>query len=350
MNRRPRRAGPARLLARVLLISALASGALTEVAATEAANAETDGPEYVARLRMPSRLDALGYSRAVAADLHTGEIFVCDSRKGRIVIFDRQGLFLYQIPGGESFRAPVDLAVDPDGYILLLANVEGQDALLKLDFDGKPLGEVTLSGLPADLAPPKLVSLALDASGERLYLLDEANQRLWLAGPVPPEGGTRKIVVTVSDSVDLAAAVDLSDKEAREYRLGHVDVYDNTVLVAMPNAGSVRLFNLEGRPRGGVGIKGTAPCQTAFPIAAALGADGNVVVLDWQRMLFTIWDPRSRRCLGETAGIGNAPGYLYQPSDLALDAAGRIYVSQGFEGRVQVFAGGSPAAGTAESD
>ena len=91
----------------------------------------------------------------------------------------------------------------------------------------------------------------------------------------------------------------------------------------------------------------SAPCQTAFPVAAALGADGTVVVLDWQRMLFMLWDPRTNRCLGETSGIGNAPGWLYQPSDLALDAEGRLYVSQGFEGRVQVFAGAAPAAGTA---
>ncbi len=328
--------------------------ALAAAVATPAAT-ESDGPEYAGRLRMPSRLDALGYSRAVSADLHTGEIFVCDSRKGRIVIFDRQGLFRYQIPGGEVFRAPVDLAVDPEGYILLLALHQGRTAILRLDFDGRPLGEVTLTGLPTlmptdlmptdlmptdlmptDLAAPKLVSLALDASGERLYLLDEANQRLWLAGA---DGA-------VTGSVDLAAAVDLSAKEAREYQLGHVDVYGDTVLVAMPNLGSVRLFDLEGDPRGWVGIKGTAPCQAAFPVAAALDTDGNVVVLDWQRMLFMVWDPRTNRCLGQTSGIGDAPGYLYQPADLALDADGRIYVSQGYQGRVQVFAGGSPAAGS----
>ncbi len=310
-------------------------GALT----TPPASAQESGPEYAARLRMPSRLDALGYSRAVTADLHTGEVFVCDSRKQRIVIFDHQGLFLYQIPGGEIFRAPVDLAIDPQGYLLVLALHQGESALLRLDFDGKPLGVVALSGLP-EVAPPRLVSIALDPSGERLYLLDEANQRLWIAGP---EGA-------VTGAVDLAAVADLSDRQAREFRLGHVDVYGDTVLVAMPNLGSVRLFDLEGRSRGRVGIKGTAACQTAFPVAAALGADGNVVILDWQRMLFTIWDPRSNRCLGETSGIGNAPGYVYQPSDLALDAAGRIYVSQGFEGRVQIFAGKSPAAGTTEGD
>ncbi len=322
------------------------AGAALDAVPSLGQDAEPEGIAYAARLRMPSRLDDLGYSRAVAADLHTGEIFVCDSRRQRIVIFDRQGLFLYQIPGGEVFRAPLDLAVDPQGYILLLANHQGREALLRLDFDGRPLGEVEISGWP-EIVPPRLVSLALSPAGDRLYLVDEANQRLWLADYAPEAANGSRPLGVITGSVDLAAEADVSIEEAREYRLGHVDVYGDTVLVAMPNLGSVRLFGQDGEPRGRVGIKGTAPCQTAFPVAAALGADGNVVVLDWQRMLFMVWNPATNRCLGQTSGIGNAPGYLYQPSDLALDAEGRIYVSQGFEGRVQVFTGGSPAASSA---
>ncbi len=289
---------------------------------------------YVQRLRMPSQSDALGHSRAVAADLHSGEIFVCDTRKQRIVIFDDRGLFRYQIPGGEVFRAPTDVAVAPEGTLLVLARHQGELRIVELDFDGRFIAAFALSGLPGESAPPRLVSLALDPAGERLYALDQANQRLWLAGR---DG-------TVTGSVDLAA--DLSEKEAREVLLARLDVYGDTVLVAMPTAGVVRLYDLDGRERGRVGLKGTATCQSAFPVAAALDADGNVVVLDWQRMLFMVWDPRTNRCLGEHGGIGVAPGFFYQPGDLALDGAGRIYVSQGFEGRVQVFGGASPAAGT----
>ncbi|MCP3956661.1 MAG: hypothetical protein GY719_02295 [bacterium] len=318
--------------ARAALLLALAPALTMALAAATAASAKPE-PEYSARLRMPSRVDRLGVSRSVVADLHTGEVFVCDSRKQRIVIFDRQGLFLYQIPGGDNFSTPVDLAVDPDGYLLALAWSGGVQRLLRLDFDGKLLGQTALSGFPEDAEPPNLVSIALPPAGDRLFALDQANQRMWIADR---QGA-------ISGSVDLAT--DLTEKEAREFLLGHVDVYGDTVLVALPTAGRVRLYDLEGRSRGAVGLKGTAPCQTAFPVAAALGSDGNVVIVDRQRMLFMVWDPESNRCLGEYSGIGNAPGRVYQPADLALDGEGRIYVSQGFEGRVQVFAGGAPAAG-----
>ena len=76
---------------------------------------EEDQPSYVYRLTPPVRGDEIGYATAVTADLVTGEIFVCDSRRSRILIFDSDGLYRYQIRGGEVFSAPRDVAVDQDG-------------------------------------------------------------------------------------------------------------------------------------------------------------------------------------------------------------------------------------------
>jgi hypothetical protein len=55
------------------------------------------------------------------------------------------------------------------------------------------------------------------------------------------------------------------------------------------------------------------------------------------------WDLARGVCVSEHYGFGNAPGAFYQPSDLALDSSGRLYVSQGFEGRIQVYEGARPA-------
>jgi hypothetical protein len=71
--------------------------------------------------------------------------------------------------------------------------------------------------------------------------------------------------------------------------------------------------------------------------------DGNVFILDKQRMLFTLWRTEDNSCIGEYSGIGRSKGALYAPDDLALDGRGRIYISQTFEGRVQVFDGATPA-------
>jgi hypothetical protein len=314
-------------LSLLLLLAANAAGA----------GGSSDGLQYVQRLHMPSRADDIGYPRSVTADLHAGEIFVCDVRKNRVLIFDRDGLFLYMIPGGEIFRTPLDIAVDPEGYILLLARYELELRLLRLDFDGKFIERIDISGLPRSVAEPDLVSIAMSPAGDRYYLLDEANLQVWITD----RGGK---VVGMIDMVG-----DLTEKEAAEQLFGHVDVYGDTVMVAVATQGRVLMYDLDGRPKGRVGIRGTAPCQTMFPMAAGLTRDGRAVIVDFQRMLITVWDVGANRCLGEYSGIGNRPGYVYQPEDLALDGAGRVYVSQGFEGRVQVWAGAGPAAGAGSS-
>jgi hypothetical protein len=300
---------------------------------TAGAAGAQEGLTYVQRIHMPSKADDFGYPRSVTADPHTGEIFICDIRMNRVVIFDGQGLFLYQIPGGDIFRAPRDLALDPEGYILLLATHQEKVGLVRLDFDGKFIESIPLSGLPETASEPQLFSVAMSMDGDQFYLMDQANLTLWITD--------RK--GKYSNAVDLKTDVDLLEDDPQEQVLGHVDVYANTVVVAVPTAGTVFLFDLDGYPKGSVGIRGTAPCQTMFPVAAALTTDDHALILDQQRMHIMIWNISSNECLGQYSGIGNKPGYVYQPIDLALDGAGRAYVTQGFEGRVQVFAGSKRA-------
>lgn len=292
-------------------------------------------PAYSRTLDLPVASDALASSDAVHADLHTGEVFVCDARRNRIVIFDADGAFRYQIPGGDAFAYPRDLAVDPEGYLVVLADRRGGPAVVELDFDGLFLGEVGLTGLPDGAAPPNLVSLALSPAGDRIYLVDAENLRLWIAGR---DGA---VVGFVDLASDLGGGLE-SEAERRDRFLGRVDVYGERVLVAVPSEGQVRIYSLDGALRGRLGMKGTSRCHLAAPNAAALTASGHAAVLDQQKMLLSTWALSGNRCLGEHYGIGAAPGFLYFPHDLALDARGRLYVAQGFEGRVQVYEGLEP--------
>ncbi len=286
-------------------------------------------PVYTQRLSIPIRGDDLEQPRAVVADLSSGEILVADMLANRIVIFDEQGRFRYQIPGGSVFQSPVDLAVDPEGYLFVLSQVSPEVTLL--DFDGRLLRKLPLTGLPEDVGSPRFVSLAISPVGDRLFLMDGDNDRLWITD----RGGA------VLGSVDTT--VGRTPKEIEELRYGHVDVYGETVLLPIPNDGQVHLFDLEGRSKGTIGERGSAECQLSFPAAAALDDDGRVLILDLQRAMFMTWDLERGVCLSEHYGFGNAPGALYQPNDMALDATGRLYVSQGFEGRVQVYDGARPA-------
>jgi tripartite motif-containing protein 71 len=291
-------------------------------------------PAYKLRLKLPTRSDQIGFPGAVVADLHTGEIFVPDIRNRRIAIFDQRGMFLYQISGGEQFITPRDLAVDPNGYILLAASFGDGAGLAWLDFDGRFIKTVVLSGdLVNEIAPPEMVSAALSPDGKTIFALDQANYCLWILDRV---GQVQNVVSLVSEK---------SDSKTGDIILGHVDVYGDRVLVAIPSAGYIHVYDLNGEQLHFIGRKGTAPCRTGFPMAAALDRNGNVIVVDQQRTIGMIWRMEDNQCLQEFSGIGRSPGAMYQPSDIALDSRGNVYVSQGFEGRVQVYKGFTPAAG-----
>ncbi|UCF66210.1 MAG: hypothetical protein JSV80_10450 [Acidobacteriota bacterium] len=290
------------------------------------------------QLQIPISTDPLLQPLTVHADLHAGEVFVGDRRVPRIAIFDSRGVFRFAIRGGALFNSPIDIATWPDGHILLLAYVEKRPALVRLDFDGQDPELIELKlpeeieQLDKQLNNAWLVSVALSPEGDRIYVLDEGNLALWISDPSGQIIGW----------IDFGEGLD--EQEAQEMFLTRVDVYRDTILVPLPTEGSVRLYDLDGRPRGRVGRKGGTSCETAFPVAAALDAQGRVLMLDRQRMLVMLWRIDGNRCLGEASGIGRNLGRLYFPADLALDARGRVLVGQGFKGRVQAFSGAEPAA------
>jgi len=326
-------AAPVALVALLLAASAV-------LASSGVASEEAPPVHYVYSLELPTAGDVITYPQSVVADPHTGEVFVCDLRANRILIFDSRGLYRYQIQGGDAFRAPRDLALDPTGRMVVAASRGTRSALVELDFDGLPLGEVTLSGVadvlgdklgPEGLTEPRYTSVALSKAGDRLVVLDGANHLVLIA-----ERGGR-----VRQAIDLGE--DLGETEARDLVIGHVDVYGGLIVVAVASEAEVWTYTLEGSPRWKSGLRGTAACQLAFPTAAALDADDNLVIIDQQRMIMLRWKPFGNKCLSEHYGFGGAPGFFYLPNDIALDTSGRAYVTQTFEGRVQVYEGLSPA-------
>jgi sugar lactone lactonase YvrE len=305
----------------VAMLVALGAGAAT-----------SQQPSFRQRLQLPVARDDIAYGQAVTVDPHTGEVFVCDPRTNRILVFNREGFFTYQILGGDNFAAPEDLAVDPDGFLLLLASRGFQRLPLELDFDGEFRREIPLQGLTADLVAPALISLALSPDGKRLYLLDATNFRLWITDR---EG-------RIEGSVDLTEG----RKETEgDLFLGQVDVYGDNVLVAVPSHGEIRRFDLDGTLIDRVGIKGTSQCELGGATAAALTEDDEFLVIDQQRMFLMRWTPKGNRCLGQYLGLGISDGFLYYPYDIALDDQGRVYIAQSFDGKIQVFEGMAAAAG-----
>lgn len=311
------------LVAAILLISGHPASAQ---------DSEGKRPLYSKQLQMPLRGDDFRLPLAVVADLHAAEVFVCDPLNHRIAIFDKNGLFKFEILGGLSFRSPIDVALDPDGYLYVLATHQGHQGIVRLDFDGRFQEAFELQGIPESSGGRNFRSLAISTRTEQLYIIDQWQHKLWITD-------FRGVVTGAYDFEEGR-----TEEEIENLLLGRVDVYVDTVLIGVPSEGHVYQLDLDGNLERKVGVKGATPCMLGMPVAAALDELDRVVVLDQQRALFQIWEPESNTCLHEYYGFGNQPGALHRPFDLALDLEGQIFISQGFEGRVQMYPGGEPAA------
>ena len=289
-------------------------------------------PAYQDILTLPVSGDRIVSAVAVTVDEASGEIFVCDERGDRILIFDDQGMFRFEIPGGQAFSAPRDLAVDRDGYLFLLTAGGGSRGRMHaLDFDGQPLAEFELGDLPPELPQPILESLAISADGSRLAVLDSRNNSIWITDR---DG-------RIERRIDLTT--ELTDDQREDLFPTKLDIYGDRIVVAMASLAEVWCYELDGSSCGRVGKKGGGECGLLFPTAAALDASGNYLVVEQQRMFVLHWNGSSNECMGEFYGPGDAPGFFYYPYDLFLDSAGQMYVAQSYKGKVQVYSGLSPA-------
>jgi len=322
------------------LHAALLAPIILLVASSPAPGQNTEGkrPLYSKPLQMPLRGDDFRLPLSIVADLNAAEVFVCDPLNHRIAIFDRNGLFKFEIRGGMSFRSPIDLAVNPEGYLFVLATHQGHQSVVRLDFDGRFLEAFELQGIPESSGGQNFRSIAISSQAERLYIADQWQHKLWITD----------LDGKVTGAFDFEEG--RTEEEIENLLLGRVDVYGESVLMGVPSEGFVYRFDLAGNLEQKIGQKGATPCMLGMPVAAALDELDRVVILDQQRALFQVWQAEDNTCLHEYYGFGAQPGALNRPFDLALDLDGQVFITQGYEGRVQMYRGGEPAAFQGPSD
>ena len=97
----------------------------------------------------------------------------------------------------------------------------------------------------------------------------------------------------------------------------------------------VQVLDGAGRFEGQFGRAGDASGDAARPKGVATDAAGNIFVVDALFHAFQIFDAQGRLLLGVGAR-GGAPGEFWLPTGIFIDA-GRIWVADSYNGRVQVF-------------
>jgi DNA-binding beta-propeller fold protein YncE len=212
----------------------------------------------------------------VAIDPLTGEAYVSDRPAGAIYVYDRDG----------AYQRTFALAVPRPGW--------------------EPLG------------------LAFDASGY-LYVTD-------LSGPF------QKVLV-----IDRAANVvrTLGENDALSFPNGVADDGAGNVYVADSNNGRLLVYDASGALRAQVG-RGAGQGNLGLPRGLAVDGQGRVFVADSTGQGVFVFrapsgDSKRLDYLGFFGGEGVADGTFAYPNSIAADARGRMYVTDTFNDRVQIW-------------
>jgi hypothetical protein len=256
----------------------------------------TGGPSFFQRFILGERDDPeLGKPYGIA--IYGDEIFVCDSKRGAVAIFDLRSravaLFGDQPPG--RLVKPVNIAIDPDGrrYVTDV----GLKRLVVYDDENR---YETAFGEP-DRWSPGDVAIHED----RVYVTDVQNGHV--------------VVFDKESGEQLEQIGRKGSGEGELFFPTNVEV-DGAGNVYVADTGNFRVvkFDPRGRFLRQFGSLGRSPGQFARPKGIAVDREDRLYVVDAAFENVQIFDSEGELLLF-FASVGNAPGGLNLPAQVEID-------------------------------
>ncbi len=262
------------------------------------------------------------FSRVVS-DRARNEVYVLYQNTVRV--FNETGMEIYRFGDDLGLGQVLDMAVDRDGDILLLAYRDSRSVIVRCNYRGEPKSAIELKNLPAEFSafsPNRMIYRE-----GTFYLASVLAMQLVIADG----GGNFK------KGYDLIPLFDLQERDRGNVELSgfFVDAGGNVVMTV---PALFRAYVLS--PDGAVtwfGKPGGAPGR--FNIAAGIVRDskGNYVVVDRLKGSVLIFN-KNFEFVTQFGARGYRPADLIFPSDIAIDNRDRIYITQMGKRGVNVYA------------
>jgi DNA-binding beta-propeller fold protein YncE len=258
---------------------------------------------------------AFGEPRGIFFDRASGEVWVADTRNGRIGVLTPDGVPLYSFGLSDKVVEPIRLAVAKNGDVYVLG--VDRSRIERFSYRGDHLGPLVLPGLPAK---PAFGTLTVDSDGN-----------LWVG-----ENETGQVLAFSPDFKPLLRLGALGDGDGQFQSIGGIAVAKDFVVVTDHQALAVQVFDRRGNFVRGWGRHDMGAANFSLPEGVALDPAGRIVVVDALRHEIKLFNLEGV-FLDRYGGLGVKAGNIAFPSDVATDAGGRVYVAERGNSRIQVF-------------
>ena len=266
-----------------------------------------------------------GWSRVVS-DRERNEIYVLF--QNTIRVFNESGMEIYRFGDDLDLGHIVDVTVDKNGDVLLLAYKQSQGqpvgGIVQCNYRGEPKSDIELKNLPSQFSnflPNRMVY-----QDGNIYLASLMGLNVVVADN---QGNFKK-------GYDLFPLLELEEKDRGNVGISGFNVdREGNILFTVPTLFKACILSPDGKLNW-FGRPGSTAGR--FNIVAGIARDskGNYLVVDKLKCAVMVFD-KDFKFLSQFSERGYKPGYLVAPDEIAIDNGDRIYVTQAARKGVSVF-------------